>query len=107
MGGKELYGIGGGPNSPNAAAIWVAGDGGWVGRSMSSASPVKYGQRMKVPICAVNCSNMYDYGPYSFHPSLAESVLCDGSVMTLHESIDPAVLAGLYTYQEAQLIAEH
>lgn len=107
MGGKELYGIGGGSNSPNRDSIWVAGDGGWVGRSMSSVSPVKYGERMKVPICAVNCSNMYDYGPYSFHPGLAQSVLCDGSVMTLRETIDPAVLAGLYTYQEAQLIGEH
>jgi type II secretory pathway pseudopilin PulG len=105
VGGKEIYGLGGNPHRPSPT-IWYPGDGAWVGRALSGVSPVKYGEYMKVAICGVNCSNRYDYGPYSFHPGLAQAVLCDGAMMTLEESIDPAVLAGLYSFQEAQLISE-
>lgn len=104
-GGNELYGVGGAPH-PKRPTIWYPADGGWVGRALSGASPVKYGQYMNVALCTVNCSNAYDYGPYSFHPGLAQAILCDGAVMTLHESIDPAVLAALYAYQDGQIISE-
>jgi prepilin-type processing-associated H-X9-DG protein len=103
VGGKDLYGPDGGPAQPPLRAqIWWPTDGAWVGRAMSSVSPTNYAARLKVGSCTVNCSNMYDYGPYSFHPGGAQTVLCDGSVRVLGQEIDAAVLCGLYVYNEGQ-----
>jgi prepilin-type N-terminal cleavage/methylation domain-containing protein len=101
VGGRQLFGPGGGTHVP--PEIWDPTDGAWVGRSFSGVSPVNYGQRMKVGLCTVNCSNMYDYGPYSFHPNVAQIVLCDGAARVLGEEIDPAVLSALYPYADAQV----
>ena len=105
VGGRTLYGPGGRPNTP--AEIWYPTDGAWIGRSFSSVSPIKYGERMKTGECGVNCSNMYDYGPYSFHPGVSQVVLCDGAVKALRDNIDPAVLSGLYTYHDGQVIGDY
>jgi prepilin-type N-terminal cleavage/methylation domain-containing protein len=104
VGGKQLYGPGGGPWTP--AEIWsdFPADGSWVGRAFSSVSPVNYASVKNLASCTVNCSNMYDYGPYSFHPGGAQAALCDGAVIFWTEEIDPAVLAGYYVYNEGQLI---
>jgi hypothetical protein len=105
VGGKQLFGPGGGPHTPSD--IWYPTDGAWVGRSFSSVSPVKYGERIKIGVCTVNCSNMYDYGPYSFHPGLAQTVLCDGAVRPLSEEIDPVVLSCLYPYDDSQPVGSY
>lgn len=105
VGGKEIYGPDGGPAKPPLPAqIWFPGDGAWVGRAMSGLMPKNYSERLKVARCTVNCSNIYDYGPYSFHPGLAQAVLCDGAVRALSEDVDPAVLCGLYVYYDGQAI---
>lgn len=101
VGGPDIYGPGGAPFTPNR--IWYPTDGAWVGRSMSSVSPINYGKRLGIEQCGVNCSNRYDYGPYSFHPGVAQTILCDGSVQVLSEAIDPAVLCGLYVYNDGEL----
>jgi hypothetical protein len=105
VGGRTIYNPYNGPNIPTE--IWYPTDGAWVGRSMSSVSPVKYADRVKSSQCTINCLNMYDYGPFSFHHDLAQCILCDGAVRTLHTDIDPAVLSGLYTYHDAQTIGTY
>jgi hypothetical protein len=104
-GGKDLFCPDGGPDVP--ATIWYPTDGAWVGRAFSSVSPANYAQAKKLARCTVNCSNRYDYGPYSFHPQMALCVLCDGAVRTLREDIDPIVLSGLYPYNEAEILQTH
>jgi prepilin-type N-terminal cleavage/methylation domain-containing protein len=104
VGGKDLYGSDGGPaRSPLRAQIWWPTDGAWVGRAMSSVSPTNYANRLGIGSCTVNCSNMYDYGPYSFHPGMAQTILCDGAVRILTEPIDGAVLSGLYVYNDGEV----
>lgn len=98
VGGVELYGPDRLPGSPDR--IWYPEDGSWVGRALSSVSPTAYALFRRVNRCTVNCSNMYDYGPYSFHVGGAYSVLGDGSAHFLSEGIDPAVLMGLYSYDD-------
>jgi prepilin-type N-terminal cleavage/methylation domain-containing protein len=105
VGGKEIFGPGGGPFAPSE--IWYPTDGAWVGRALSSVSPAQYAKMQKLGRCSVNCTNKYDYGPYSFHPGVAMSVNCDSSVRTLAETIDDAVLCGLYCYNEGQLIGQY
>lgn len=105
VGGKELYGPRGVANRP--PSIWYATDGSWAGRAQSSVSPTHYAIAKKLDRCTVNCSSMYDYGPYSFHPSGALSVCGDGSIRWLAESIDGAVLSGLYVYNDSQTLREN
>jgi prepilin-type N-terminal cleavage/methylation domain-containing protein len=104
-GGKDLFGPDGGPDAPSE--IWYPTDGAWVGRAFSSVSPTNYATAKKIGRCTVNCSNRYDYGPYSFHPRIAQCILCDGAVRTLQEEIDPVVLSGLYPYNEAEILQTH
>jgi hypothetical protein len=105
VGGRTIYGPKTGATYPKE--IWYPTDGAWVGRLFSSVSPIKYGERMKMSQCGVNCANLYDYGPYSFHTGVAQTVLCDGAVRMLAEDIDPAVLCGLYTYHDEQVIGTY
>ena len=105
VGGKQLFAPGGGPHTPSE--IWFPGDGAWVGRSLSGVSPANFGVLKKVGLCTVNCSNAYDYPPYSFHPNLAQAILCDGAVRTLGEDIDPVVLSSLYPYNEGQVTGSY
>ena len=102
VGGLFLYNPQG--DSWTVPTIWTPTDGSWAGRALSSVSPVLYAKRWGLPRCTVNCSNMYDYGPYAFHPGGAQAALCDGTVMFLNEEIDGAVLAAFYAYKEGQLI---
>lgn len=105
VGGRTIYNPYNGPNIPTE--IWYPTDGAWVGRSFSSVSPAKYAERMNSGQCTINCTNMYDFGPFSFHPEIAQVVLCDGAVRTLHIDIDPAVLSGLYTHRDGQTIGDY
>ncbi len=98
VGGLYLYGPGGRPW--RSSTIWFGTDGGWAGRALSSVSPRLYAERWGFGRCTVNCSNVYDYGPYSFHPGGAQAVLCDGAVVFLGEDIDEALLAGYYVYND-------
>jgi hypothetical protein len=70
---------------------------------MSSVSPAVYATRLNISSCTVNCANMYDWGPYSFHPGVAQTILCDGAVRVLTEDIDGAVISGLYVYNEGEV----
>ena len=103
-GGTVIYG----PNQRAWAStpqIWFATDGAWTGRALSGLSPTTFGITFQVPICTVNCSNMYDLGPYSFHPSCAMGLLGDSSTRPLAAEMDASVLAAMYSYNDGQPVA--
>lgn len=103
VGGSDLYG----PDRTPwiRPRIWYPEDGSWVGRALSSVSPTAYAIISRVSRCTVNCSNSYDYGPYSFHEGGAYAVLVDGSVRLLSEEIDPTILLGLYCYDDGDVLS--
>jgi type II secretory pathway pseudopilin PulG len=49
--------------------------------------------------CAINCTNAWGTGVYSFHPSGVHVLLVDGSVRFLGENAAPAVFVALVTIQ--------
>lgn len=103
-GGLDIYG----PNHELFATtphIWFATDGAWIGRALSGMSPSNFALRFKVPICTVNCSNMYDLGPYSFHVDGAHGLMGDGSVRLLPNAIDPLAISAMYSYNEGQIVS--
>ncbi len=53
--------------------------------------------------CAINCTNLRGHGFYSFHPSGAEFLLCDGSVQFISESVSPYVFASLITRKKGEI----
>jgi prepilin-type N-terminal cleavage/methylation domain-containing protein len=106
VGGKDIYNTTGVLNIPKE--IWFPGDGAWVGRALSAANPTKWNSiAQEILHCGVNCTNAYDYGPYSHHPSLAQSALCDGAVRTLDESIDDLIYCALYSYQDGEPVGDY
>ena len=48
--------------------------------------------------CAINCTNDYGHGTYSFHPGGVHVLLCDGSVHFMSENSDIGVFVNLVTY---------
>jgi prepilin-type N-terminal cleavage/methylation domain-containing protein len=52
--------------------------------------------------CAVNCTN--DWELFAMHPGIANGVRADGSILSLAETIDIAVLAALSSRSGAELI---
>jgi prepilin-type processing-associated H-X9-DG protein len=48
--------------------------------------------------CAINCTNDYGHGTYSFHPGGVHVLLCDGSVHFVSENSDIGVFVNLVTY---------
>ena len=52
--------------------------------------------------CLINCSN--EYGFYAFHPGGANSVFADGSVHFLSANISPALLVGLVTKANGEIL---
>jgi prepilin-type processing-associated H-X9-DG protein len=54
--------------------------------------------------CAVNCSN-FD-GVYSFHPTGANALFCDGSVRHLGPRLDVSVLHAVSTYAVGEVLSE-
>ncbi|HZZ74092.1 MAG TPA: DUF1559 domain-containing protein [Pirellulales bacterium] len=101
VGGDVLYG----PLHTKTGKIWYHSDGSWIGRSLSGVNPTLYSLAMKVSPCTVNCSNQYCYGPYSFHPGLAQGVMADGAVHTIHDDIDPRILGAWYSYNDDQTLS--
>jgi prepilin-type processing-associated H-X9-DG protein len=75
---------GGGWADINNAECWFAGSG------VDGIGP-------KGP-CAINCTNEYGLGTYSFHPGGVHVLLCDGSVHFLNENADIGVFVNLVTY---------
>jgi prepilin-type processing-associated H-X9-DG protein len=53
--------------------------------------------------CAVNCSN-FD-GVYSFHPTGANALFCDGSVRHLSTRLDAMILHAVSTYAVGEVLA--
>lgn len=102
VGGPVIYGPSGRVYS-RIPQIWYATDGAWMGRALSGMSPTSFGITFKIPFCGVNCTNMYDYGPYSFHPGGANVLLADGTATFLGESTDLRILCALYSYADGQL----
>jgi prepilin-type N-terminal cleavage/methylation domain-containing protein/prepilin-type processing-associated H-X9-DG protein len=86
--------------------IWFHTDGSWGGRALSGLSPTDQAVTLKTSVCTVNCSNMYSYGPYSFHPNGANVVLADGSTHFLVEEMDPATIGAMYSYNDGQSIGQ-
>ena len=105
VGGSVIYGPNRKPHE-KVPQIWYSTDGSWVGRALSSVSPTNYATFMGASDCTVNCSNMYDYGPYAFHPGGAHVVFCDGSIHFLTNDIDPVVILGLYSYDDGDLLPD-
>jgi hypothetical protein len=75
-----------------------------VGRALSSVSPTAYALLDGGSRCTVNCSNAYDYGPYSFHGGAAYAAMADVSVRLLSEDIEPVILLGLYSYDDGDVL---
>ena len=100
-GGAVIYG----PDQkvwPSRPRIWFNTDGAWTGRALSGLSPTTFANTFHAPICTVNCSNMYDLGPYSFHPGCAMGLMGDSSARPLAAEMDPSILAALYSYSDSQ-----
>lgn len=101
VGGTDLFGPGGKPGTPDR--IWYPTDGAWVGRSLSGLFPTVGAIAIGLTTPGgINCSNMYDHGPYSFHPGGAQVVFCDGSVHFLAENLEPFVLCCMYAYDDGK-----
>jgi prepilin-type N-terminal cleavage/methylation domain-containing protein len=115
VGGREVYNATGVLNLPKevyylTGDVWHGSiaDGAWVGRILSAANPTKWNSLSQENYrCSVNCTNAYAYGPYSHHSSLAQAVLCDGAVRTLHESIDDLIYCALYAYDDGEPIGDY
>lgn len=86
--------------------IWYPTDGAWMGRALSGMSPTNFASRFGVTICTINCSNMYDLGPYAFHSRGAYCLRADGTVTFHEEQMDPRILSALYSYADGQIVAE-
>ena len=52
--------------------------------------------------CVVNCNNFDEI--YAFHPGGANTLRGDGSVFFMRESIAPAVLAALISYNGGEVL---
>ncbi len=52
--------------------------------------------------CPINCTNLRSAGFYSFHPSGAHFLLCDGSVQFIVETVDPHTFASMITRQKGE-----
>jgi prepilin-type N-terminal cleavage/methylation domain-containing protein/prepilin-type processing-associated H-X9-DG protein len=77
--------------------LFFGGCGGW-GDPMTGGTALygsSYDGTMEPGPCGINCSN--DFGLYSFHPTGANVVFCDGSVHFLANSTDIRVIASLTT----------
>lgn len=101
-GGLVIYG----PNrkvNPGTSQLWYPTDGAWIGRALSGLSPSNYALWFNVRICTVNCSNMYNMGPYSFHSRGANVVFGDASVRFLAENMEPSILSAMYAYDDGQI----
>jgi prepilin-type processing-associated H-X9-DG protein len=56
--------------------------------------------------CALNCSNYYECGFYSFHDRGMHFSMADGSVRFISENISPKILAALMTRAQGEVITE-
>ncbi|MGD9647199.1 MAG: DUF1559 domain-containing protein [Pirellulales bacterium] len=99
VGGKQHY-TRGGCEFARIPQIWFNTDGGWAGRALSGMGPAWQGALIGEPSCTINCINMYDAGPYSFHPHGVCVVLCDGSTHFLAEETDVRIVGAMYCYFE-------
>jgi prepilin-type N-terminal cleavage/methylation domain-containing protein len=52
-----------------------------------------------MPVCLVNCTNVWSLGWYSFHPGSCGVALCDGSARMISENVSLTVLARLQSYR--------
>jgi prepilin-type N-terminal cleavage/methylation domain-containing protein len=57
--------------------------------------------------CVVNCTNSRGYGLYSFHTSVANVVLADGSVRSLSQSINQCTFAFLVTKGKGDIVPNY
>ncbi|MFM7289627.1 MAG: DUF1559 domain-containing protein [Planctomycetia bacterium] len=76
---------------------FFGGQGGWADATSGGSLLVgSSGDGATAPgTCGINCSN--DYGLYAFHPGGATTLLADGAVRFLADTVDIATLVGLVT----------
>ena len=69
----------------------------WLGGSVRNPSfPPVQGQ------CAINCSNIRGSNFHSFHASIAQFVMADGSVQNVSDAVDPFVMAARITREKSE-----
>jgi len=56
--------------------------------------------------CAVNCTNQWGTGPYSFHPGGAHILMGDGSVHFVSENVDFQTVVKLFVMQDGEVLRE-
>ena len=100
VGDRILYG----PQFTQVAEIWFHTDGAWAGRALAGLKPTTMELPFEAELCSINCINMYDAPPYSFHPGGAQVMVADGSVHFLRQEMDPYILGCLFAYSDEQAI---
>jgi len=86
---------GGGWGNPYNGENWISGA---LFSYPTSPPPTQEGP------CGVNCNNLVGRSLFSFHASLAQAVLADGSVRNYSESINGQILAFMITKQKGETI---
>ena len=86
---------GGGWGNPYNGENWISGS------LFSFSGPSNITQEGP---CGVNCTNLVGRNLFSFHPGIAQGVLCDGSVRSFNETVNGQVLAFMITREKGEAV---
>jgi prepilin-type N-terminal cleavage/methylation domain-containing protein/prepilin-type processing-associated H-X9-DG protein len=83
----------------NYGGCWACYNNAFMGIVGSAYSGTKLKTGPGVPICLINCVNVWSANFYSFHPGSCGFLFCDGSVHMISENISFVTLMRLVTYR--------